>query len=330
MAEEKTIRTPGELLYKFNEAVWAKGTTGMVSVKGVYSRQEFEISDSKYIDKLVDEVNEARINIIVTESIRKAVKDGNVVTVTGYLDRYMDNRDGSIRLQIRVVNMDILAQSSVLTAKEIELSAIRHKKMKDGYKPIDTLLTDKLEKTNPRVALIYPSSSIVQHDFWREIGDMEEHYIFEEIRTPFSNINQLSETLGTVDSQSFDAICLVRGGGSDFGALESSAVLEFIVGMKTPIIAAVGHENDTLFINEVVDKYFSTPTSLGGYFRRLAEDVDRKQAKVEALKEDLILKRLSIYNMKRWLIAAVIAVVVLIAVCAFLASRLSHVATVVE
>ena len=36
MAEEKTIRTPGELLYKFNEAVWAKGPTGMVSVKGVY------------------------------------------------------------------------------------------------------------------------------------------------------------------------------------------------------------------------------------------------------------------------------------------------------
>ena len=284
MAEERPIRTPGELLYKFNEAVWTKGSTGMVAVRGVYSKQDFEISDSKYIDRLVDEVNEARINIIVTESIRKTVKDGNVINVTGYLDRYLDNKDGSIRLQLRVVYLDVLAQSSILTAKEIELSAIRHKKILDGYKPVDSLLTDKLEKSRPRIALLYPTSSIVNNDFSREIGDMEDHYVLESTRVPFSNASQLMAALVSADVQSYDAICLVRGGGSDFGALESTAVLEFIAGMQTPVLAAVGHENDTLFINEVVDKYFSTPTSLGGYFRRLAEEVERKHAKIDSLK----------------------------------------------
>lgn len=94
--------------------------------------------------------------------------------------------------------------------------------------------------------------------------------------------------------------------------------------MKTPVLAAVGHENDTLFINEVVDKYFSTPTSLGGYLRRLAEEVERRQAKIDSLKEDLAIKRLNIYNLRKWLIVAAFVAVVMIIACVCLVSRLLH------
>ena len=319
--DERPVLTPGELLYKFNEAVWTKGAKGLVTIKGVYSMQDFEIRDSQYIDRLVDEVNSARINIVVTEGIRKAVKDGNVVNVTGFLDRYLDIKDGSIRLQLRVVTMDILEQSSILTAKEIELSAIRHKKITDGYKSVDSLITDKLDKARPRIALIYPTGSIVQLDFSREVGDMAERYSFEEIRAPFSNASRLIDELDHADVRSFDVICLVRGGGADFGALESPSLLEYIACMKTPVIAAVGHEDDTLFINEVVDKYFSTPTSLGGYFRRLAEEVERKQYRLKMMQEDLAIGREKQANLKKWLIIASVVAILLIVICVLLASR---------
>lgn len=329
MAVDTPYMTPGELLYKFNEAVWTKGAKGLVTLRGVYSMQDFEIRDSQYIDRLVDEVNAARINIVVTEGIRKAVKDGNVVNVTGYLDRYLDIKDGSIRLQLRVVTMDILEQSSILTAREIELSAIRHKKITDGYKPVDTLLSEKLDKVRPRVALIYPNSSIVQLDFAREVGDMADHFSFEEIRAPFSNARRLMDELDHADVRLFDVICLVRGGGADFGALESPSVLEFIVGMKTPVIAAVGHEDDTLFINEIVDKYFSTPTSLGGYFRRLAEEVERRQYRIKSMQEDLAVSKVRQDNLKKWLIIASVVAFVLIVICILLASRFLQAKTVI-
>ena len=280
--------TPDNLLWRFNEAVWKGGTSGVISVRGVYCRQDFPLNDGKYIDKIVDEINDVRINIVISESVRKVVKDGNVIVVKGYLDRYVDNKDGSIRLQIRVMTADVLEQSSVLTAKEIELSSIRHQKMLNGYKPVDMLLTERIEKGFPRIAMVYPTSSIVQHDFLREIKDGVKRFYLEDIRTSFGNEQQLSSTLRTIDKGEYDAVCLVRGGGNDFGALESPAVLKELVEMKTPTIAAIGHENDKVFINEVVDKYFSTPTSLGGYFKRLVDDYDQKQYQVQQLARNVI------------------------------------------
>ena len=280
--------TPDNLLWRFNEAAWNKGASGVISVRGVYYRQDFPLNDGKYIDKIADEINDVRINIVISESIRKVVKDGNVIVVKGYLDRYVDNKDGSIRLQIRVMTADVLEQSSILTAKEIELSSIRHQKMISGYKPVDTLLSEKIEKGGfPRVAMIYPTSSIVHYDFQREIKDGVQRFAIEEIRSSFGNEQQLLATLRNADSNAYDAICLVRGGGNDFGALESQAVLKELVEMNTPTIAAIGHENDKLFINEVVDKSFSTPTSLGGYFKRLVDDYDRKQYQVQQLRDNL-------------------------------------------
>ena len=46
MAVENPYMTPGELLYKFNEAVWTKGAKGLVTLRGVYSMQDQEVAGS--------------------------------------------------------------------------------------------------------------------------------------------------------------------------------------------------------------------------------------------------------------------------------------------
>ena len=149
------------------------------------------------------------------------------------------------------------------------------------------VLPEKIENGFPRIAMIYPTSSIVQHDFQREIKDGIQRFAIEEIRIPFNSEQQLLSTLRSADGNAYDVICLVRGGGNDFGALESQAVLKEIVEMSTPTIAAIGHENDKLFINEIVDMAFSTPTSLGGYFKRLVDDYNKKQYQVQQLRDNL-------------------------------------------
>ena len=285
---DNTFFTPDDLLWRFNDAVWNKGTTGSISVRGIYIRQDFPINDGRYIDKIASEINDVRINIVISESLRKVLEDGNVIVINGFLDRYVDNKDGSIRLQIRVKTADVFERTSILSAKEIELSAIRHQKMMNGFKPVDTLLSEKIEKGISRIAMIYPTSSIVHYDFLREAKDATSHFFFEDVRTSFTSVQQLLSTLQDTDKQQYDAVCLVRGGGNDFGALTSPEVLKGLVAMKTPTIAAIGHENDKLFINEIADKSFSTPTSLGGYFKRLADDLERKHRQVQELKDTLL------------------------------------------
>ena len=311
------VYTPDELLWRFNETVWNKGATGCIRVKGVYARQDFPLGDGRYIDKIVSELNNVGINIILSESFRKVVRDGNVIVVRGYLDRYVDNRDGCIRLQIRVTNIDAMEQSSILTAKEIELSGVRHGKMLRGYRPVDSLLSEKVGKACPRVALLYPTSSIVHEDFRRELGDAAGRYAFQEIRTSFSNEYQLLSALVSADAGGYDAVCLVRGGGSDFGALSSLAVLKAVAEMKTPVLAAIGHENDRLFINEVADKSFSTPTSLGGYFRSLVDENDRRERQVRQIGDSLRQMESEVFGLKvklRRAVWALVGVTVLVVV----------------
>jgi hypothetical protein len=305
-----SIYTPDELLWRFNDAVWTRGTTGCIRVKGVYVRQDFPLSDGKYIDKIVSELNNVGLNIILTESFRKVIQDGNVIVVTGYLDRFVDNKDGCIRLQIRVTNLDAMEQSSILSAKEIELSGVRHQKMLRGYRAVHSLLAEKIGVARPRVALLYPTSSIVHDDFNRELGEAASRYSFQEIRTSFSNERMLVAELLAADAGGYDAVCLVRGGGSDFGALSSLSVLKAVAEMMTPVMAAIGHENDKLFINEVVDRSFSTPTSLGGFLRSVVEDHDRRERQVYQMGENLREKEYLVSDLKGKLRKAVWALVI--------------------
>ena len=306
---ETSFFTPDDLLWRFNDAVWNKASTGNISVRGIYIRQDFPLNDGRWIDKIASEINDVRINIVVSESLRKVLEDGNVIVINGFLDRYVDNKDGSIRLQIRVKTADVFERTSILSAKEIELSAIRHQKMVNGYQPVDTLLADRIEKGLSRIAMIYPTSSIVHHDFIREAKDATSRFYFEDVRTSFTSVQQLLSTLQDTDKQKYDAVCLVRGGGNDFGALTSPEVLKELVAMKTPTIAAIGHENDKLFINEIVDKSFSTPTSLGGYFKRLADDLERKHRQVQELKDTLLDRERTNDELKAKLKKAVWAIV---------------------
>lgn len=52
-----------------------------------------------------------------------------------------------------------------------------------------------------------------------------------------------------------------------------------IVEMQTPIIAAIGHVEEKLFIKQIVDKEAPTPNGLGQYFSDLVETVSEKKNK---------------------------------------------------
>jgi exonuclease VII large subunit len=120
------------------------------------------------------------------------------------------------------------------------------------------------------------------------------HIDFEEHRVSFSKSNDLVNLLNNLDSNDiYDAIALVRGGGSGIEALDDLAVLECVANMQKPLICAVGHVDENLFIKNLADKVAPTPNGLGTYFSNMVETVIQKRnnsraALVEEVKKQYI------------------------------------------
>ena len=60
--------------------------------------------------------------------------------------------------------------------------------------------------------------------------------------------------------------------------------------MNTPIIGAIGHVEEKIFIKQLVDKCAPTPNGLGQYFSEMVESVSEKKTKSRAALTEQIKK----------------------------------------
>ena len=75
----------------------------------------------------------------------------------------------------------------------------------------------------------------------------------------------------------YDVIALIRGGGNGIEALDEIEVLKAVSEMKTPVICAIGHVGEELFMKSIADKVAPTPNGLGQYFSEMVERVTAKR-----------------------------------------------------
>lgn len=183
-------------------------------------------------------------------------------------------------------------QEQAVDEAEIKRMELRQKKASVGFKNVDSILEQKLyTDQRPRVALIFAETSITDSDFNAGINAAKSAIDFDEYRVNFSNSTQFIERLQNVDENWYDVIAVVRGGGSGIEKLDDLSVLEAIVGLKTPIIAAIGHVEEKLFIKQLVDKAAPTPNGLGQYFSEMVETVSEKKSKSRAVLTEQIKKQ---------------------------------------
>ena len=287
-----TVYKPSELLGIFTSFLSQTDVNRkVIYLRGIYLKNPKHDPrwNSRY-DTLRDEDTQTEITLQIPQRLCDNLKDGNLVQVGGVLGRRAQN-NCHIQLMLVVSRIDVVQEQAIDEA-EIKRMELRQKKASVGFKNVDSLLEQLLyTDQRPQVALVFAQTSITMSDFEAGINAAKSAIDFTERRVNFSNSQELVRTLQALDEFDFSVIALVRGGGGGIEKLDELDVLEAIVNLRTPIIAAIGHVEEKLFIKQLVDKCAPTPNGLGQYFSEMVESVSEKKTKSRAALTEQIKKQ---------------------------------------
>lgn len=278
------VYNPSELFNIFSDILAKQNTSSkVIYLRGVYFKQRYNLGWAYAYDLLRDENDQQELTLMIAPSLRDELKDGSLVQVGGTLSRKVNSK-GYIQLVFQVSRIEVVKEQ-VISEEDMKKSELRTLKSERGFKNVDAILEDKLYRGDrPIVALVFASTSITMADFDAGKESASAHIDFEEHRVSFSKSSELVAMLKYLDDEGdFDAIALVRGGGGGIEALDEISVLESIVELETPLICAVGHVDEKLFIKNLADKVAPTPNGLGTYFSSMVESVIQKRNRSRAV-----------------------------------------------
>jgi exodeoxyribonuclease VII large subunit len=98
-------------------------------------------------------------------------------------------------------------------------------------------------------------------------------------------VGEVMEALRTLDGDpAIDVIIIARGGGSleDLLPFSDEALVRAVAGCRTPVVSAIGHEQDAPLLDYVADLRASTPTDAA---KKVVPDVAEQQQLVRQLRD---------------------------------------------
>jgi exodeoxyribonuclease VII large subunit len=98
-------------------------------------------------------------------------------------------------------------------------------------------------------------------------------------------VPQIVDALGALDrDKNVQVIVIARGGGSveDLLPFSDETLLRAVSDCRTPVLSAIGHEQDTPLLDHVADVRCSTPTDAG---KRLVPDIAEETARIRQLRD---------------------------------------------
>lgn len=129
------------------------------------------------------------------------------------------------------------------------------------------------------IGLITSRGSDAEQDVKKNVLDRWSDARFKEIYTGVSRdlaIKEVPPAIATLDKDpEVDVIIIARGGGSpiELLAFSDENIVRAAIKCSTPIISAIGHENDHPLLDDVADIRASTPTDAA---KRVVPDVARE------------------------------------------------------
>lgn len=274
---------PSELIAIFSAALGKQNEFAkLVSLRGIYQQRQNNPNWSYAYAGLHDESSQDEITLRIAKDLYETLTDGNLITVTGILERKIDPR-GSVQITLNVTRVEKLQEQAVSAADQKKAELRRHKSQK-GFRNVDGVIEQRLlADERPKVALLLANNSITLSDFEAGIQAARAAIDFTEFRSDFFKAAPLCQHLCDIDSQGFDVIAVVRGGGIGIERLDNLEVLETLSHLNTPVISAVGHPEERLTFKEIADKEVATPTALGQYLNDMVERIAGMKAKSKAM-----------------------------------------------
>ncbi len=265
-----------------------------IYIQGIYVPGNNQVYQGYCFDSLKDVNSNTYLQVRMPLSIRSQLKAGSLINVAGILNYDVQNAYSSIRLTFEVTWAETV-QTDVVSKDDIRRNELLLMKNNSKSKNVDTILESILyEDRKPKIGVIIAETAITELDFNRGLNAAaKEKVLFERMRCSFGRPQDLINLLKQQDLKGYDAIALVRGGGSekDWGALDNLDVLQTIVRMKTPVISAVGHPDEKAFIKKLADKVVEVPFALGSYFSNMVNEVIEQRAKSKAALVDEVKKQ---------------------------------------
>lgn len=287
------VFNPSELLNIFSDLLARQNTSSkVIYLRGIYFKQKYNPGWAYAYDLLRDEYDQQEITMMISPALRDELKDGSLVQVGGTITRKLSGK-GYIQLVFQVSRVDVV-KDQVISEDDMRRGELRTMKSQKGFKNVDFLLEEILFRgERPKVALLFASTSITMSDFDAGKESAATHIDFHEHRVSFAKSDDLIAKLNQLDSAQYDIIAMVRGGGGGIEALDDLSVLECVVNLNTPLICAVGHVDEKIFIKNLADYVAPTPNGLGTYFSNMVETVIQKRnnsraALVEEVKKQYI------------------------------------------
>lgn len=184
---------------------------------------------------------------------------GAVLNVFGYVDLYAPQG----RIGFTVTEIDVAGLLGDVARRRQELIA---RLGAEGLLVANRSLA--LSPVPLRVGLVASPPTEGFHDFTGQL--LGSGYGFQVTVVPTTVQGegapaQIVSALATLDALGFDAICVVRGGGSrgDLACFDDERVARAIAAARTPVLTGIGHTGDESVADLVAHTAAITPTKLG-------------------------------------------------------------------
>jgi hypothetical protein len=284
---EPNVFTP----YSFTQAVSRSEITLDRKVPhiicGIYRDRRGRKFGETYYDRLEDEATQTLLTIRLAKRLKVKLVDGHSCQVEGVITHNLTDNDGQlgIHLIFQVHRARRLWDEPPLDERERksmydEVLGLRIDKPRTNIDQIiGSAFTRKGLAGKPRIALIIPDSGVTRNDILKPLGwNSDDRYEISPHPVSMSSKEAVIAKLQELDrSQEYDLIALARGGGAGLRLFNDHGIARALVAMQTPVVTALGHEDDKPFAEAVADRTFPTPTAFGNYLQQMKSSAKREQ-----------------------------------------------------
>ena len=217
------------------------------------------------------------INSSLVGAMNPPLTEGQRIVIFGRFDFWA--KQGSLQIvakEIRAVGIgDLLAQ----------LEALKNKLAAEGLFSADR--KRPIPFLPRRIGLITGRQSDAMHDILvntRERWPAADFEIREVAVQGVSAVPEITQALAELDSLGLDVIVIARGGGSleDLLPFSNETLVRAVSQASTPIVSAIGHEQDSPLLDFVADLRASTPTDAA---KKIVPSLKEEQLLVQELRQ---------------------------------------------